>query len=224
MSALRLAVFDCDGTLVDSQTSIIGCVEAAWRAEGLDPPSAEDIRRGVGLRLDEAIARLAPELPPATQARLTDGYRQAFLARRAEETVEEPLYPGIHELLDQLEADGWLLGIATGKGRPGLSRTLEVHGLEGRFVTQQTADVAQGKPHPDMLHRAGRETGVDLQRVIMIGDTSYDILMARNAGVVAVGVAWGYHPIDELRAAGADAIVDHASEIHPAAERLIGNL
>ncbi len=155
--------------------------------------------------------------------RLTDGYRKAFQTLRGDATVEEPLYPGIPELLDRLDADGWLLGIATGKGRPGLSRTLEVHGLEGRFVTLQTADVAAGKPDPEMLHRASSESGVDLGRVIMIGDTSYDILMARNAGVVAVGVAWGYHPKDALRAAGADAIVDHAAEIHPVADRLIGN-
>jgi phosphoglycolate phosphatase len=223
MSELRLAVFDCDGTLVDSQASIIACVEAAWTAENLNPPPHDEIRRGVGLRLDEAIARLDPDLPEEVHQRLTDGYRSAFLELRGAAAVEEPLYPGIPELLDLLEADGWLLGIATGKGRPGLGRTLEVHGLEGRFVTQQTADVAMGKPHPDMLHRASKETGVDLRRVIMIGDTSYDILMARNAGVVAVGVAWGYHPTEELRASGADAIVDHAAEIHPLADRLIGS-
>lgn len=223
MTDLRLAVFDCDGTLVDSQASIIACVNAAWAAEGLAPPPAESVRRGVGLRLDEAIARLAPDLPLATQGRLTDGYRHAFLDLRDEAAVEEPLYAGISDLLDQLEAAGWLLGIATGKGQPGLKKTLISHGLADRFVTLQTADVAAGKPSPDMLHRASAESGVGLDRVIMIGDTTYDILMARNAGVVAVGVAWGYHPTDELHAAGADAIVDTAAEIFDAADRLVTN-
>ncbi len=223
MTDLRLAVFDCDGTLVDSQASIIACVNAAWAAEGLASPSAESVRRGVGLRLDEAIARLAPDLPPATLGRLTDGYRRAFLDLRDEAAVEEPLYAGISELLDQLDAAGWLLGIATGKGQMGLKKTLNNHGLVERFVTLQTADIAAGKPSPDMLHRASAETGVSLDRVIMIGDTTYDILMARNAGVVAVGVAWGYHPTDELNAAGADAIVDTAAEIFAAANRLVTN-
>lgn len=223
MSDLRLAVFDCDGTLVDSQASIIACVEAAWAAEGLAPPSADAIRRGVGLRLDEAIARLAPDLPADLHGRLTEGYRNAFLDLRDDAAVDEPLFAGMAALLDNLERDGWLLGVATGKGKPGLHKTLDNHGLRSRFVTLQTADVAAGKPSPDMLHRASAETGVGLEQVIMIGDTTYDILMARNAGVVAVGVAWGYHPADELRAAGAHAIAETADAVHAAADWLIGN-
>ena len=221
MSDLRLAVFDCDGTLVDSQAGIIACVEAAWRAEGLAPPAADAIRRGVGLRLDEAIARLAPEQDAAVHARLTDGYRAAFLDLRDDAAVDEPLFPGIRNLLDRLDRDGWLLGVATGKGQSGLHRTLENHHIRECFVTLQTADVAAGKPNPDMLHRASAETGVRLDQVIMIGDTTYDILMARNAGVAAAGVAWGYHPADELRAAGADVVAESADQLYAVAGRLI---
>jgi phosphoglycolate phosphatase len=154
-------------------------------------------------------------------ARLTDAYRAAFLALRDGEAVEEPLYPGIGALLDRLEGDGWLLGVATGKGRPGLNKTLDNHNLRDRFVTLQTADVAAGKPNPDMLHRASAETGVRLDKVIMIGDTTYDILMARNAGVVAAGVTWGYHPADELRTAGAHVIADTPEDLYAVADRLI---
>lgn len=213
MSRLRLALFDCDGTLVDSQGSIIGCVNAAWTAHGLTPPPPEAIRRGVGLRLEEAIARLAPDQPAAVLARLTQAYRDAFLDLRARGAVDESLYPGIDRLIADLDRTGWLLGIATGKGRAGLQRTLEAHDLADRFITLQTADRARGKPDPDMIYRAMAETGTDAQQVTMIGDTTYDILMAQNAGVVAIGVAWGYHPSGELRAAGAASVAEDADHL-----------
>ncbi|MCW5770521.1 MAG: HAD-IA family hydrolase [Rhodospirillaceae bacterium] len=210
---LRLAVFDCDGTLVDSQHSIVACMGAAFTAYGLSAPLAEEVRRVVGLPLAQSVARMRPTLAAAECERIADLYKQAFGDMRAAAPVEEPLFPGVRALLDALEAEGVLLGVATGKGRRGLRITLEQHGLLGRFVTLQTADDAPGKPDPAMLRRAMDEAGARAADTAMIGDTSYDMLMARNAGTAAIGVAWGYHPREELHAAGAHAVVDAAHEI-----------
>lgn len=213
---LRLAVFDCDGTLVDSQHSIVACMSAAFAAAGLAAPAAEAVRRVVGLPLAASVARLDPLLAAAECARVAELYKQAFTDMRRDRSIEEPLFPGVRELLDALEAEGVLLGVATGKGRRGLRITLEQHGLLGRFVTLQTADDAPGKPHPEMLRRAIAEAGAESATTAMIGDTTFDILMALNAGTAAIGVGWGYHPPDELRAAGAHEVVDAAHEVRPA--------
>lgn len=213
---LRLAVFDCDGTLVDSQHSIVACMSAAFAAAGLAAPTAEAVRRVVGLPLAASVARLEPRLAAADCERVAGLYKQAFGDLRRDRAIEEPLFPGVRELLDALEAEGVLLGVATGKGRRGLRITLEQHGLLGRFATLQTADDAPGKPHPEMLRRAMAETGAGPDATAMIGDTTYDIVMALSAGTAAIGVGWGYHPAEELRAAGAHAVVDAAHEVRPA--------
>jgi phosphoglycolate phosphatase len=210
---LRLAVFDCDGTLVDSQHSIVACMEAAFAAAGRTVPRAAAVRRVVGLPLGDCVARLAPDLGPAECARLVELYKQAFSDLRAAAQIQEPLFPGIRELLDALDAEGVMLGVATGKGRRGLVMTLEQHGLLGRFATVQTADLAPGKPNPEMLRRAMAEAGAAPATTAMIGDTTYDMLMARSAGTAAIGVAWGYHPPEELHAAGAHAVVESAAEV-----------
>lgn len=212
---LRLAVFDCDGTLVDSQHSIVACMAAAFAGAGLAAPTADAVRRIVGLPLHVGVARLQPLLAEAECLRVAELYKQAFLDLRSAAPMEEPLFPGVVELLDALEAEGVLLGVATGKGQRGLKITLDQHGLLGRFVTLQTADDAPGKPHPAMLHQAMAATGADPAATAMIGDTTYDILMARSAGTAAIGVAWGYHPVEELHAAGAHAVVSAAHEVRP---------
>ena len=204
---LRLALFDCDGTLVDSQHSIVRAMREAWRARNLPDPDADAVRRVVGLPLDEAIARLLPGSTVAEQQVIGAHYRSAFFEHRQSAAFEEPLYPGTVEALDALEADGFLLGIATGKSRRGLQATLEQHGLVARFVTTQTADDCPGKPNPHMVQRAMAESGADRSCVAVVGDTVFDIQMARAAGVASVGVAWGYHDPDDLAAAGADRIV-----------------
>ncbi len=222
MSDVRLAVFDCDGTLVDSQHSIVACMEAAFVAAGLAAPTAEAVRRVVGLPLQASVARLSPLLATAECARVADFYKQAFSDMRRASPIDEPLFPGVRELLDALDAEGVLLGVATGKGRRGLRITLEHHGLLDRFVTLQTADDAPGKPHPEMLRRAMAETGAGPATTAMIGDTTYDILMALGARTAAIGVAWGYHPPEELRAAGAHAVVAAAHEVRPAWQKARG--
>lgn len=210
---LRLAVFDCDGTLVDSQSSIVGAMTAAFAAHDLPPPDPRPVRRVVGLSLGEAVAALLPDHGAAFHAMVAESYRDAFFRQRRSGTLHEPLFPGIRGCLDALEAEGVLLGVATGKSRRGLDAVLEHHGLTGRFVTLQTSDRGPGKPHPDMLYRALGEAGVAADGAVMIGDTTFDIQMARSAQVESVGVSWGYHEVAELQSAGAARIVDTADEL-----------
>ena len=210
----RLAVFDCDGTLVDSQANICRAMEAAYTGAGLAPPSRHAIRGIVGLSLVEAIAALAPDADAALHHALAADYKLAFQRMRADGALEaEPLYDGLLDALDRLAADGWLFGVATGKSDRGLAHILAHHGLAGRFVTLQTADRHPSKPHPSMLHEAMARTGADPYRTVMIGDTSYDMAMARAAGVRAVGVTWGYHREPELRSAGAHAIAHRYADL-----------
>jgi phosphoglycolate phosphatase len=218
---IRLVVFDCDGTMIDSQAGIYDAVVAAWQALGLEPPDRDAARRVVGLPLDRAIAQLAPNRNTDDHARLCNRYREAFARNRADAALDEPLFPGLIQALDAIEADGALLGVATGKSAHGLRMTLERHGLDRRFVTLQTSDRAPGKPAPDMVLRAMADTGADPDTTVVIGDTSYDMAMAANARVPAIGVAWGYHPVDELEQAGAAAIIDRYDQAADAVRRLM---
>ena len=203
-----LVVFDCDGTLVDSQHAIVACMEAAFAAEGEAPPPAAAVRRVIGLPLAECVARLGPDLAGERHARIVEAYKEHFFILRQRPDHHEPLFPGAVEALDAIERSGALLGIATGKARRGLLAVLERHGLADRFVTLQTGDVGPGKPHPAMLERAIDEAGCTAAETVMIGDTVFDIQMARSAGTWAVGVVWGYHDPAELTAAGAHRLVD----------------
>lgn len=209
----RLAIFDCDGTLVDSQANICLALEHCFAAAALPVPDPAVSRRVVGLSLVEAMRALLPDADDQFHRDLAEGYKQAFQRLRGEGRVEEPLYDGIADLIDALEADGWLLGIATGKSDRGLALCLEHHGLSGRFVTLQIADRHPSKPHPSMIEAALAEAGADPGTSMMIGDTSYDMIMAKAAGVVAVGVAWGYHEHEELLAAGADCVAARPADV-----------
>jgi phosphoglycolate phosphatase len=209
----RLAIFDCDGTLVDSQHNIGAAMDACFAAAGLPAPPRAATRRVVGLSLFEAMQVLHPEGDDARHEALSESYKSCFQRMRAEGEAHEPLYDGIIAALDALEADGWLLGVATGKSDRGLDLVLAGHDLARRFVTLQTADRHPSKPHPSMIEQAMAEAGAALETTVMIGDTRYDIAMAHNAGVRAIGVAWGYHDEAELFEEGADAVARHPSEL-----------
>ncbi len=203
----KLALFDCDGTLVDSQDNICRSVEEAFTLARIAVPERGAIRRIVGLSLAEAMRTLVPEGEDALHQRLAADYKACFLRLRATGAMaEEPLFEGMVETLDALAAQGWVLGVATGKSDRGLAHVLARHGIAARFVTLQTADRHPSKPHPSMIETAMAESGAAPETTVMIGDTSYDMLMARAAGARALGVAWGYHPVAELKAAGAHAI------------------
>lgn len=207
---IRLAIFDCDGTLVDSQANIVTAMADAFAGAGLAAPDPAAVRRIVGLSLREAMTVLAPG---ADAVALAERYKSCFHRLRLEGRVEEALYDGVPAMLAAMEDAGWLLGVATGKSDRGLRLVLEHHGLAHRFVTLQTADRHPSKPHPAMIEQALAETGAERAQAVMIGDTSFDIAMAHNAGVRAIGVAWGYHDPAELLAEGADAVARHPSEI-----------
>jgi phosphoglycolate phosphatase len=210
---VKLAVFDCDGTLVDSQHSIIASMNAGFDTLGLPRADRNDIRRVVGLPLMTAIQQLLPDASTDVVEQVRAGYGKAWHQLRETDGLDEPLFPGLMPTLDQLEQDGWLLGVATGKSRRGLDGTLESHDILERFVTLQTADRARGKPHPEMLLNAMAETGAAPSETVMIGDTTFDIEMARNAGVIAIGVSWGYHEVEELQLAGAAKVIDSFDEL-----------
>ena len=212
MSA-RLAVFDCDGTLVDGQAEVCRAMDAAFRSCRLPAPDHHTVRRIVGLSLPQAMRKLAPEQHGTVHTELDRAYRDAFRAAREAGQIVEPLYDGLPELLDRLDAAGWVLGVATGKSQRGLEHCLATHGLAERFVTLQTADHHPSKPHPAMLEAAIAAAGSTAASTVMIGDTTFDIAMARAAGVRAIGVDWGYHTTAELFAAGADAVAQTPTEL-----------
>jgi phosphoglycolate phosphatase len=209
----RLVVFDCDGTLVDSQHNIIAAMTEAWRRHGLADPTPERIRRQVGLTLEIAIERMLGGGDPVFVAALADTYREIVHGLRARQDLDEPMFEGMRALILALEAPEIFLGVATGKNLVGLEHTLQGLGLRERFHTLQTADRCRSKPDPEMVIRAMDETACAPDSTAVIGDTSFDMEMARAAGATPIGVAWGYHPAEELREAGAVAVLDHPSEL-----------
>ena len=210
---VRLAVFDCDGTLVDGQAGICEAMEHAFAAAALPAPARHDVRRIVGLSLPQAIRLLAPDASGEQQAGAVEAYKDAFRASRSEGRLEEPPFDGIVPLLDRLRDGGWTLGVATGKSDRGLTSCLASHGISDRFVTLQTADRHPSKPHPAMLEAALFETAAQARDAVMIGDTVFDIGMAHAIGVRAIGVAWGYHSAEELLAEGADAVAETPEQL-----------
>lgn len=203
---LRLALFDCDGTLVDGQAGVVHAMEAAFAELALPAPDRHLVRRSVGLSLPQAIRALAPNASEDVCAELDAAYRRIFRAHREGGHLVEPLYDGIAELVVQLDEAGWMLGVATGKSQRGLEHCLATHGLTTHFATLQTADHHPSKPHPSMIDTALAETGVAAQHCVMIGDTQFDMAMAVNAGVRAIGVDWGYHTVEELLDSGAEVV------------------
>ena len=218
---MRLAVFDCDGTLVDGQADVCWAMERAFTRAGLAAPDVVTVRRAVGLSLPQAVRALAPELSEDQIRAVTEFYRSSFRARREEGLLDEPLYDGIAELLTALHDGGWSLAVATGKSDRGLAACLATHGIADLFVSLQTADRHPSKPHPAMLEAALLEAGAAPHQAVMIGDTSFDMLMARSAGVRGVGVAWGYHAPAELIASGALSVAETVAALSQALEEAL---
>ncbi|MEA3058436.1 MAG: phosphoglycolate phosphatase [Sphingomonadales bacterium] len=209
----RLAIFDCDGTLVDSGATIYEALAETFRENGLTLPPPEVSRRVIGLSLIEAMAELLPDAAPAQHLRLAEDYKRAFWTLRAAGKVEEPLFDGVLELLDRLEDGGWLLAVATGKSDRGLRHCLEYHGIHARFVSLQTADRHPSKPHPSMVEQAIADAAASPATTFVVGDTSFDMAMAAAAGTTPFGAAWGYHDTEELIEAGAVAVAERPLDI-----------
>ncbi|AKH42470.1 phosphoglycolate phosphatase [Altererythrobacter atlanticus] len=211
--SIRLAVFDCDGTLSDGQAAVCKAMDIAFAEAGLPAPDRHQVRRMVGLSLPHAIARLAPDAGDETQMIALQSYKHAFRSARLDGSLHEPLFDGIEQLLASLHGAGWALGVATGKSDRGLQSTLATHGISGFFSTLQTADRHPSKPHPAMLEQAMADAMAEPRSTVMIGDTVFDVEMAQSAGARAIGVAWGYHEPEELLAAGAEGVAETAAQL-----------
>ncbi len=193
----------------------------AFEAEGLRAPRRESVLGIVGLSLDVAIPMLAPESDAQACSRMVQGYKDAYAEmRRAQGAdVSSPMYSGAREALMRLQVqDDILIGVATGKSRRGLDKLIEAHELEGIFVSRQVADDHPSKPNPSMLFQAMRELGVEAGDCVMIGDTSFDMEMARAAGMRFIGVTWGYH--DTARLADSDIVIDDFAQLDAALETI----
>ena len=204
-----LLVFDWDGTLIDSAAHIAASLQQAFRDLGLPVPSTRQARHVIGLGLQDAMAYLNPGLGPDRYEAVADRYRVHFLA--GDRDVE--LFPTVATGIPALNLEGYLMGIATGKSRRGLDRSLLATGLAPYFHTSRCADEGFPKPHPDMLHVVMEMVGTVPERTLMIGDTTHDLMLAANAGVDAVGVAYGAHPADSLMTERSLAVVESVGDL-----------
>lgn len=208
MPELRLAIWDVDGTLVDSRRVIQACMEAAFRETGLPSPDYEATRKIVGLDLYQGCALLAPpDISRGQLDMLVTNYKNAFVAHRSGPGFHEPLYDGALETLDSLRDGGWLMAVATGKSHRGLAALFATHPIEHYFDTVWCADDGPGKPNPFMVEQAMGALGCVPAQSVMIGDAVHDMAMGRAAGVRSLGVSWGFGRAEELENAG-------ASEVH----------
>lgn len=212
---MKLVLFDCDGTLLDSQHVIVAAVAEAFDTHGLPQPGRDRTLSIVGLSVPEAVGALLPDADRATIHAVGETYKKASGALRAKPGHREPMYQGARELVVSLARQPDLvLGVATGKSRRGVEAFFEANDLKELFATIQTADSAPSKPHPAMILQAMTEVGAEAAETVMIGDTTFDMVMAVKAGVAALGVAWGYHAAESLARAGASAVARDFAELH----------
>lgn len=189
-----LIVFDWDGTLMDSTAAIVLCIQAAARDLDLPVPTADDAAHVIGLGLHEAMQSVLPGVDESYYPRMAERYRHHYLTQ-GDDLV---LFNGVPEMLQDLARQGYFLAVATGKSRQGLNRAMNQAGLLSAFHATRCADETFSKPHPAMLQELTHELGQDMARTVMIGDTSHDLLMAKNAGAVGIGAQYGAHPLEKL--------------------------
>lgn len=217
MSAPRpLAVFDVDGTLVDSRATIHRAAVESARGIGMAEPSYDAVRQIVGLSLAQALRELAPDLDDAEHSKFVTGFQGAFQRFHAEPGFKEPLYDGAERTLRRLKREGWIIAMATGNSRRGVERILNLHGWGEVFDTTWCADDGPGKPHPNMITKAMEATGCEPRQAVMIGDTSHDMRMAVNARVYPQGVSWGFHTAEEVATSGARHVAHSFEELDAA--------
>jgi phosphoglycolate phosphatase len=191
----RLIIFDWDGTLMDSAARIVNCFVAAAHEVGLEPPADTAIRHIIGLGLEEAVVALFPTADPAQRRAAVDSYREHFIHR---DTTGMTFFPGVESGLACLRQQGYLLAVATGKTRRGLQRALDETGAGRFFTATRCVDEALSKPHPQMLLDLLAMTGTGPADALMVGDTEYDMEMARNADVAGLAVSYGVHTREQL--------------------------
>ena len=203
-------MFDWDGTLMDSIATIVACTQAALGELGIEPPPEEKVRRVVGMGLRETIEELWPECDALSLDRIRESYRRHWHETFRDRPI---LYPGVAEMLRGLSEAGYLLAVATGKSRRGLDHALAQTRLEGIFHATRTVDEAPSKPHPKMLLDILEDLGARPDEALVIGDTTYDLGMAQNAGARAVGILSGTHTREDLEGAGAAACLAVVTDV-----------
>jgi phosphoglycolate phosphatase len=220
----KLAIFDVDGTLVDSRQILQASADAAFADLGLIAPPYDQLRKIVGLSLREGLAQLAPDLEAGQIEALLAHYRRSFQTLHRDPAFIEPLYDGAAALLDRLKREGWKIAMATGKSRRGVETIMAMHGWADLFDTTHCADDGPGKPDPAMVQAALKAMGMAPRQAVMIGDTAHDVGMAKAAGVRVLGVTWGFHTRDEIEASGPDEVVDTFAELDAALDRFAAGL
>ena len=210
MSQYELVVFDWDGTLMNSTTDIVRAIQAASRDMGFDVPDDRAAAWVIGLSLDQALAHLTPEMSDRDRERYLERYRYHYLTRDA----ELQLFEGVIPMLQALTERRVMLAVATGKSRIGLDRASKATGIGDYFAATRCADETHGKPNPRMLLEIMEDLATGPESVLMIGDTSHDLLMASNAGIHGLGVSYGAHPEDDLRAHPHQGIVGSVAQLH----------
>ncbi len=205
-----LIVFDWDGTLMDSTTTIVKCIQSAARDLGLPVPDQKAAAHVIGLSLQDAMQMAVPKLEAQHYPRMVERYRYHYLSQDHELT----LFEGAREMLDDLSQQGYFLAVATGKSRVGLNRALHAADLLSFFDATRCADETFSKPHPAMLHELTRELGQNMARTVMIGDTTHDLQMAINAGAAGIAVHYGAHPVHELQALEPMYSADSVAALH----------
>ena len=220
---MRLAIFDLDGTLIDSVALIVETVTNAFRAVNEPVPDERTIRSISGITARDAMAILAPNATSERVEEITASYRSHYLSGAG--LAREPMFEGALAALDRLQSDPrMILAVATGKGHQGAVTLLGLHGVVDRFNSIETPTHNRGKPDPQMIETAMQKAGADKAHTVMIGDTVHDMRMAKSAGVGAIGVAWGYHDRADLIEAGADVVLDRFDQLDDAVAKLTGGV
>ena len=212
---MKLVLFDCDGTLVDSGKLIHEVMARTFVHHGYERPHYDATKSIIGLTLDTAIARIlgVEDVDDHIRA-MTQHYKDTYSPVRLEPGFQEPLYRGVAEMIATLESrSDVVIGAVTGKSRKGLDLIRTTHGLDSTFRVSRTADDCPSKPHPAMVLECCAEAGIEPEQTIVIGDSIYDIMMAKSAGASAIGVSWGYGAPDALVAAGADVLLHDVAHI-----------
>lgn len=207
----KLLIFDWDGTLANSIGRIVESMHAASIRSGYAPCTDHAVKGIIGLGLPEAIRTLYPEISDAELVTFRDHYADHYIALEA---TPSPLFDGVVQSLEAFRAEGYHLAVATGKARRGLDRVLKAHGWEDYFDITRAADETASKPHPLMLEQIVRHCGVRPEQALMVGDSSFDLLMARNAGMDSVAVSYGAQSIESLQQFEPRLSIDRFSELH----------
>jgi phosphoglycolate phosphatase len=210
---LKLALFDYDGTIVDSAGMIVQGAIEAFRMCGLPDPDPQKVRENIGRPLAVALDVYMPVGYTVTPEQISEAYRSWYAEQGRLGLQNEPLYPGMVELIDELKSNDWLIGIATNKSRVGLTNGLAKHNLSNIFDITLSTDENIAKPNPAMALRAMKELGVEEKYSVIIGDTINDIGLGVNSGITSIGVTWGYNNRKLLISAGANHLVDNAQDL-----------